>query len=150
MKEIMLTQGKVARVDDEDFLFLSQSSWYAHQIEGRWYACRGNMEYMHRVLCAGDYVDHRDGDGLNNTRGNLRTATNQQNARNAKRHRDGSSQYKGVYRDNRRGKWVAQIGLSYRSKQLGRFSTEAAAARAYNSAAIEHFGDFARLNVVCE
>ena len=103
--------------------------------------------YLHReVVEAPDdiKIDHRDTNGLNNTRANLRTATASQNAANQRKTR-GTSRYKGVYKP-RRGGWVAQIGAGRRHFYLGSFATEEDAARAYDRAAVALFGEYARPN----
>ena len=91
-------------------------------------------------------VDHIDGDKANNNWENLRYATHAENGRNTKKHSDGSSVYKGVSYNKIRRKWTAQIGVNRSQKRLGAFTNDREAAEAYNAAAIEHFGVFARLN----
>ena len=91
-------------------------------------------------------VDHIDNDRTNNNWENLRYATHAENGRNMKKHSDGSSVYKGVSYNKIRCKWTAQIGVNRSQKRLGAFTNEREAAEAYNAAAIEHFGVFARLN----
>lgn len=104
---------------------------------------------LHRVIAerAGivsraDEVDHVDGNGLNCQRGNLRPATSAQNKQNQGRHRDNATGIKGVSR--RRGKWRAQITANGKRQHLGDFETPQEAAVAYQKAAKEAFGEFAR------
>ena len=91
-------------------------------------------------------VDHRDGDKTNNNHENLRYATHSENGRNMK-HSDGSSIYKGVSWDRGANKWRAQIKDARKVKHLGVFTSEREAAEVYNTAALEHFGIFAKLNI---
>jgi hypothetical protein len=154
MKEIPLTKGKTALVDDADYDWLCQWRW--HCAAGDRYAARGNGIYMHRQIMGlpevrnprgenGNYpeVDHVDRDGLNNQRGNLRVCTRQQNLRNKGRQSNNrSSRFKGVTRHRQRRKWTAWIEHKY----LGVFDDEVQAARVYDAAAKERFGEYARLN----
>lgn len=93
----------------------------------------------------GFIVDHRDHEGLNNTRTNLRLATRSQNSCNNKKTRGRSSKYKGVSRD-KRGYWRAKIHFKGKHIFLGYFDNEIDAARAYDKAAKELHGEFAVLN----
>ena len=105
---------------------------------------------MHRLIMAppGDLqVDHRDGNGLNNGRDNLRICTDQQNKFNSTKKR-AHKKYKGVFLDKRHGTYYAQLWLNRKSYFGGRHKTEDEAALAYNRLAIEHHGDFAQLNDV--
>jgi len=160
MREIPLTRGKVAIVDDDDFEELSRHRW--HAVPGRytWYAMRRVTIAsrpqkqrgipMHRqVLGVTDsriHVDHVDGNGLDNRRSNLRPATHSTNQRNAAKQRGRSSRYKGVCWSKKLGKWQASICLGTRQLHLGVFTDEKEAAEVYDSAALEYFGSFARLN----
>jgi hypothetical protein len=163
MKEIPLTQGKVVLVDDEDFGRLSKHRWHAWRGRGFiWYAVRNGQRVagkrskvrMHReVLCCsgGMEVDHRNGNGLDNQKGNLRVATDTQNAQNRRKisRRAGkppASPYKGV-RSRAASKWEARIIVEGKALSLGRFSSEEDAARAYDAKARELFGKFAKLNM---
>lgn len=107
---------------------------------------------MHRQILGlqkGDGIksDHRNGNGLNNQRYNLRKCTTQQNGfnRTCQSH---SSQYKGASWDTKTKKWRAQIQLNENTFRLGSYETEIEAAKAYNRKAKELFGEFARLNNV--
>lgn len=156
MKTIKLTKGKVCLVDDEDFENLNQYKWhlcsgYAARSVG--YKDNKHMLYMHRVILnitnSKIYVDHKDSNKLNNTKSNLRTCTQSQNGANARTpSMKKTSKYKGVYFDKSRKKWTARIKVKYIGKFLGRYDTELEAAKAYNKAAFEIFGEFARLNKV--
>lgn len=157
MKEIKLTQGKVALVDDEDFEELNKYKWCAHNEGGRTYATGYNKESfrnykhpkMHRVIMKplnGEDIDHVDGDGLNNQRNNLRTCTHQQNLMNSRKRKGCSSIFKGVTWHKKLHKWRAYIVLNSKQIALGCYSFEEDAARAYDKKALELFGDFALLN----
>lgn len=156
MRVIELTQGKVARVDDSDFE--EQNRWKWRALKGRytWYAVRDagrrplrKSIRMHRVLCqapAGVAVDHRDGDGLNNQRHNLRPASDAQNGANRRKSVNNTSGYKGVTWYAPSGQWQVQIEVNQRGIHLGRFDELIDAALAYDAGARKHFGEFARLN----
>jgi hypothetical protein len=129
--------------------------WAAVRRNNAWYAVariedRRDLRYMHRFILSdvATQIDHRDGDGLNNRRANLRPCTAAQNAWNwnANRRRR-QSRFRGVHFD---GRWVASIWVDGRNKSLGRFDSEELAAIAYNRAASELRGEFARLNEVEE
>lgn len=152
-KQILLTHGKFALVDDRDYEYLSQFKWH---YDSRGYATRnttvGGREItirMHRVilgLTSADncQADHVDGNRLNNTRSNLRIATKTENLRNKAMHKNNTTGYKGVY--CRRGRYRAHIQTEGRNIHIGTYNTPEAAARAYDEAAKKYFGKFARLN----
>lgn len=159
MKEISLTQGKVALVDDGDFDWLNHYTWHALKTGYTFYAStsifwngKHKNVYMHRLLLdipSGFDTDHRDSDGLNNTRANLRVASRSLNNANSRKRKGTTSKYKGVSWKSDKGKWRAQIRLN-RWFYLGCFVNEIEAALAYNKAALEHFGEFAKLNPIPE
>jgi hypothetical protein len=131
---------------------LSLKKWRAVKVSnGRFYAVSGHrMVSMHRLILGippGACVDHKDGDGLNNRRINLRAATYSQNGINRGRPRNNTSGFKGVTRHSRTSKfWKAGIEINRKTVYLGRFQTAEEAARAYDSKAYEVFGEFAVLN----
>lgn len=157
MRTIPLTQGKVALVNNADHAVLGKLRWYAVRTANKWYACRHNPGrkgksnstlFMHRVImnpAKGLEVDHRDGDGLNNQRTNLRVCTHAENIRNSKMPTSNTSGKKGVWWSKRFKKWAASIKASDRNITLGYFSDKEAAYQAYCKAAKEHHGEFARL-----
>lgn len=153
---IPLTKGKVAIVDEADYDFLVTSHWRAMSGYGTYYALSwrdGREHLMHRLILNAEsnlYVDHRDGNGLNNQRANLRAATNSQNLQNSKLRKDNTSGFKGVsaqtLRGKKTGRWSARIKFNGRLTSLGMFSDAVEAAIAYDNKARELFGEFARLN----
>ena len=152
MRTIPLSRGLVALVDDEDYEWAAQFKWCALPSCSTFYVPRTELPVrrvvqMHRLLLnapPGIEVDHRDSDGLNNQRSNLRLATHAQNQRNRRAQGNNTSGFKGVCLDGKR--WRAQINLQGRRMNLGRFAAAEEAARAYDAAAREHHGEFARLN----
>jgi len=161
MKLIPLTQGKFAMVDDSDFEWLNQWKWYALKSHNTWYAVRnietgvdGKQErlYMHRIILSIDNPktkgDHRDHDGLNNQRENLRLCTDAQNQANRRSSANGTSKYLGVSWYSRDKVWKAQINKYGKTNHLGYFKNEIDAAIAYNNAAKKLHGEFANLNII--
>lgn len=150
-REIPLTKGLVAIVDDGDFDWLNRWKW---QIASRTYARRFETVHgkrvavaMHRQILsarAGELADHINGNPLDNRRANLRIATHGENSRNAKLRRDNAIGLKGVRTIN--GRWMARIHKDAESIYLGCFDTAVEAARAYDAAALRLHGEFARLN----
>lgn len=154
---IELTQGFVAIVDDDDAGLVERYRWKVLKAAGHFYACRSTRKatiLMHRAILGAPpelWVDHRNGNGLDNRRSNLRLATARQNTVN-RRKTSGFSSFKGVYWNKERSLWQAQIGDGATSEgrqkviYLGRFESEEAAARAYDAKALEMHGEFANLN----
>ena len=147
MKEIPLTRGKVALVDDEDFERVSAYKW-CYMTAG--YAARGRdwgMVYLHRFILnapKGKHVDHVNGDKLDNRRSNLRTCTHLQNRQNSKHYASNTSGHKGVAFDKTTGNWKAYINIDGKTVHLGRFPTAESAAEYRNAVAEKVFGEFNR------
>lgn len=148
---IFLTHGMSAIVDHEDFETLAQHRWRTHRGSGKrrtWYASTfidGRRVYMHRLVKRGRVVDHANGNGLDNRRGNLRATDHRRNAINHPVRSDSTTGYKGVTRSGHR--YIARIvDRQGRRRRLGAFLDPADAARAYDRAAVEIHGQFARLN----
>jgi len=145
-----------ALVDDEDFEFLSRYSWYLNKRSRNLYAqsiVNGVSIGMHQLICPSETLlitpDHKNGNGLDNRKENLRLATNKQQAQNARKAlRTTSSKYKGVVYFKRDKCWRAYIKEAGKQIHLGYFKSELLAAKAYNRAAQEYFGEFARINVL--
>jgi hypothetical protein len=158
MKEIKLTRGKVALVDDEDYERLNQWKWYYHQVGLTGYANRKDDNSpkkhisMHRAIMNtpdGLTVDHKDGNGCNNQKYNMRNCTTGQNSKNRKRCSTNKSGFIGVFWSPRfGGKWRTVIQVNKRKIYLGFFYSRILAAREYDRAAIKFNGEFARINGV--
>lgn len=155
MKQIPLTQGKVTIIDDEDYELASLHKWYAHKGCNTFYARtnvykegKRTITSLHQLIMGtfpGKNVDHINGDGLDNRKENLRVCTTQENSRNS-HYVKGSSVYKGISFNKKRQKWQASIKFNGTNKFLGYFAEEIMAAQAYDRAASEYFGEFAKLN----
>jgi len=148
VKRIPLGGGLYAYVDAADYEWLSQWAW--HVIGG--YAGRYEKDrkiYIHREIVQprkGLVVDHINRNKMDNTRLNLRACTPDENARNRAKRVASVSQYKGVGYRKRNRQWFAEIVIAGEHVWLGFFDDEIDAARAYDRAAVEHFGEFANLN----
>jgi hypothetical protein len=152
MKEISLVNSdKVALVDDEDYAQVTQHRWLiAHTTKHINYAYDGKGLYLHVLLMgeqAGKIIDHKDLDGLNNQRINMRFATRAQNIQNSRAQKGGASKYKGVARWGS-NLWQAGIKFNYIRYGLGIFTDEKDAAKAYDQRALLLFGEFARTNAM--
>jgi len=155
MRELELSQGLVALVDDEDFEALDQFQWYAQQHRNTYYARRNITREdgsrttlaIHRVIMqatVGQQIDHIDGNGLNCQKYNMRFATTHQNNMNAVMP-VGISGFRGV-RLETSGRWRVQVSFKKQRFSNGTFDTPEEAARAYDVLAKELHGEFAVLN----
>ena len=157
-RRIPLTQDRFAIVDPQDYPRLSRYKWRLCRTKGKnvLYAERSvrlpggrySRLLMHRQLIKapeGYVIDHINGNGLDNRRANLRLATVAQNAWNSRK-RNPRSGYKGVCFASDKGLWRAAIVCHGRKIHLGYFKDKITAAKAYDSAAIKYYGEFAKPN----
>ena len=158
MKKIKLTKGLSTKIDDLDFNRVSKFSWYfSPRMDNKGgYAVsfiKGKTIYLHRFLLkltGKERVDHKNGNGLDNRRSNLRIGNQSLNLANSKISKINTSGYKGVClnRSRKKKKWQSYIKINYKHYYLGGFNTKEEAAYAYNQAALKYFGEFARLNII--
>jgi hypothetical protein len=164
MKEVQLTQGYVALVDDEDFERVSKFSWYAQvqrfkdkrvrnvyaQKKEKLLSGARTTKSMHAFIVNNPdltaEVDHEDHNGLNNQKHNLRKATKADNQHNTRKRINNTSGYKGAYWNKKDKVWRAMIGINSKLTHLGSYATSEQAARAYDEAALRLFGEFANTN----
>ena len=161
MKKINTRNNIPIYVDDEDFELFGHKKWAISNCGNISYAVRQDfvngkrvMVSMHRVIMGVNdskiLVDHKDGNGLNNQRSNLRIATKSQNGANTRSTKGSTSKYLGVSidRSKKSKPWLAQIMVDRKNKYLGCHETEELAAEVYNEAAIKYYGEFAGLNKI--
>jgi hypothetical protein len=164
MKKIALSgqrgQGKYALVDDEDYEYLSRFRWFwgpTSTYATGYVTGDGRMSLMHKLVInvpAGYFADHINGDRLDNRRSNLRVVTGSQNNWNMGASSRNQWGLRGVSYHKKAGKWEAYLGIGGNAKAgvrtrkiyLGLYTSPEAAGRAYNVAAIQFYGDYARLN----
>jgi len=160
MREILLSQGKSATVDDDDYKSLIKHKWYAARYYNLYYAVRtvwdnGNGRrgfiLMHREILGlapgdGKIVDHMNRNSLDNRRNNLRLVTHSANMYNSKMQTNNTSGYRGICWHKTQKKWNVQIRVHGTRKYCGCFTEITEAISAYNTAAIEYWGKDAILN----
>ena len=154
MKTIELTQGYTALVDDDDFERVAQFKWYPridHSGKARTiYAHRRDGSSLHRFILgitdSETHVDHKDHNGLNCQKNNMRRVTQTQNNFNARKRRDNTSGVKGVYWDKDAQKWKVQININKRRTNLGRFTSLEEAKHVSYAALLKYHGEFAHVD----
>lgn len=146
--EVELTMGKKAIIDIADISIIAGHRWYAVKSRKTFYARtridKFKFVFMHELLMNkpdGMRVDHISMDGLDNRKSNLRVCTHSQNCMNRPMNYDNKSGFKGVYPSN--GRWGAKIVKNYKKYYLGLFDSPEQASKAYNSAAVDLFHEFA-------
>lgn len=157
MKKIPLTQNKYALVDNSDFEELNKHKWYANKLGDTFYAMRhlkvseGNSKtivLMHSAIMKtpkGMDTDHKDRNGLNNQRKNLRICTRSQNGMNKTKAKANTSGFKGVFWHKRDKTWRSQIKVDGKSTHLGYFKTKEDAYKAYCEACAHYHGEFSNI-----
>lgn len=146
--KIKLTKGYITVIDDEDYKKICHCKWQVWIGKNVLYAVNRNGKKMHRLIMDakdGESIDHKDGNGLNNKKSNLRFANKHFNAFNNTKHTtSSSSKYKGV--DKNEGRWRCRICVYGKSIFIGRYNFEEEAGKAYNKEANKYFGEYAKLN----
>jgi hypothetical protein len=155
MKEINLTNGGISLVDDDDYDYLIQWKWNHHNHDCNIIYARRSMVIdgkridisMHRLIMGnpvGMMIDHIDHNGLNNQKSNLRICDHTQNMCN--RRGFGKSKFLGVYKEERKNRWRAQLRHNGKLIRSGLLRTEEQAALFYDELAKKYHGKFANLN----
>ena len=161
MKEIILTQGKIALVDDCDFEWLSQYKWFAMKgsnsphnfyaarhakVAGRWTTIQMHREILGLKVGDGNIVDHKNWNGLDNRRENLRIANTVINAYNRNFQSNNTSGYRGTYWNKKNKKWTVQLTIDGKFRYFGSFSDPVKAAQTYDKLALQFGLKYAVLN----
>jgi len=158
LKRIKLSRDRFAIIDSGDYESLVKFKWYCNHygyaVRERYFGMVGGKRkrgcvWMHREITSapsGIFVDHKNGNKLDNRRSNLRLATNQQNKANESPKRSNTSGFKGVVWCKKRKRWVAQITFWGKCLNLGGYKNKKEAALRYDEAAIRFFGLFAKTN----
>ena len=163
MKKIT-TSGKYSKnrfilIDDEDYPLVSLFKWCIVKRKNLYYATsfcynpedkKSKGFYLHRFIMKepeGD-IDHKNDNGLDCRKNNLRICTRQQNVSNSKKWAKATSVYKGVYWNSQHNNWKAALKVNGKTVFCRTFKKEEDAARAYNKSAIKYLGEFAQLNIM--
>jgi hypothetical protein len=153
--EVCLKTGEIVLIDDEDLPKVAHIKWYRHG-EGyavgyipssSWGAKDWKLVLLHQLILPGCHkVDHRNGNRLDNHKQNLRPADDFEHARNVKVRTTATktSRFKGVCWHKQLERWWVRVA----NKSCGTFDSEIQAAQAYNDAALQEFGEFAKLNII--
>lgn len=144
-------------IDGEDFDKIKDYKWHiSNQHNHMYVTCKSiqssNKIYMHRLIMGSPVnkiVDHINGNGLDNRKVNLRVCSIKENVRNSYKIKINCfSIYKGVSFCKKSNKWYSYITSDYKKYHLGCFNSEIEAAKAYDKAALYHFGEFSNLNII--
>jgi hypothetical protein len=149
---IPLQTGRISLIDTESVSLCLGRNWSEHPegyvVENSGFGTNPHPKKLHRVVMpSGKIIDHIDGNPRDNRRQNLRPVTAAQNCMNRKKSKTCRSKYKGVTQRSP-GRWRARININRKAIEIGNFSSEEDAGRAYNEAALNLFGEYARLNVI--
>lgn len=154
--KVPLSRGKVALIDPEDAARVLRHRWTASYGKAGWKAYfshsingKTHSVYLHQLVMGhrkGLMIDHRNGNGLDCRKRNLRFCTNSQNSQNRRRKKNNQTGYKGIFLIKETGMWVAEIVVNGVRHRLGRYRSSEEAAHVYDDAARRLHGDFAALN----
>lgn len=153
--EVGLGKGLFALVDVADYPKISRYDWTAvkagrsrtfYAIRNEWNKGDQKSYFMHNEIMGFKGIDHKNGEGLDNRRQNLRAATPADNARNTHSRHPSKNKYIGVSKPRGCKRWIAKIRFNGGTVSLGAFNTEIEAAKARDKKAIEFHGEFATLN----
>lgn len=151
VRKIELTQGKFAIIDADDYDKVSRYKWCFHMKYAATNIKRSTV-HMHTIIMgrppSGCVIDHVNGIGTDNRKSNLRICTQHQNLMNRFKSKNYEGSNKGIHRRDGLKKVRARIYYNGKERHLGYFDSETEAAAAYNKAAKEYFGDFAKLNKI--
>lgn len=155
MKLIPLSQGEFAIIDDDDYDDASYFKWYCRKYKGtdRKYAITSIWNgksyfkvYLHNFISGVKHPDHKNNNGLDNRKENLRIATHADNSRNRSMDRKNTSGLKGVSFHKHTKKWRATLSINNRSVSLGFYDDKIHAAKVYDGISMLIFGQFAKTN----
>lgn len=152
VRVIPITQGLLCLIDEKDYALVSKHKWHLSRCNGKLYAATKILRKetrLHKVIMGGNpsqHIDHKNGDGLDNRRDNLRFASRSQNLANSKLQSNNKSGYRGVCWAAKDKRWRATISVDGKGIYLGNFLTREEAAKTYDNAASKYFGNFAKLN----
>lgn len=153
--ELFLPGGYIALIDTEDLDKLGNTRWYVLKTKYTNYALSDNHNTgkhirLHRLILGypKSIIDHKNRNGLDNRKENLRLCSFSQNNANRIKNKTSVTKYKGVYLCTGGNRWAARVRFNGDIKYMGCFKSEIEAAKAYNDAAIKYFGEFARLNIL--
>jgi hypothetical protein len=156
-RKIYLGESEWVILDPQDYYTFANFKWSLGGNGKKFYCVRGvkneigeiKIVRLHRQIIEapdGLLVDHRNGNGLDNRRTNLRIATQSQNMQNRQKRKNSTSRFIGVWFVKNKNLWESRITYQGKRLWLGRFKSEISAAHAYDSAAKKYHGEFARLN----
>ena len=153
VREVPVSGGRTALIDEADYESIQHWKWSSCRKRHTFAVYRAVLEqgksrriYLSRFIMqapSGLFVDHENGDGLDNRRDNLRLCTHTENNRHRCRPQStNTSGHRGVFWERGAKKWRAQLSVNNRNVHLGMFLTVEDAGNAYRQAAVSRYGEF--------